>query len=76
VGPRHLNITNIEKRRYRGEAAEDEDEDAIFNLLLKHQNETFATYVRNSRNTYNIFETLVKIPEKRFKKPLQNICNI
>jgi hypothetical protein len=42
------NITNIEKRRHRGEAAKGEKEDTTSDLLLKHPNETFATYVRNS----------------------------
>jgi hypothetical protein len=46
MGSHRPNITSIKKRRrHRGEAAKGEKEDAIHNLLLKHPNETFATYV-------------------------------
>jgi len=34
-----------EKRRHRGEAAEDEEGDATPGLLLKHPNETFEIYI-------------------------------
>ena len=35
----------VEDRRHRGEAAEGEEGDATPDLLLKHPNKTFATYV-------------------------------
>ena len=43
--PHRPNITSIEKRRYRGKAAEGEKRDAIPDLLLKHPDTTLATYV-------------------------------
>jgi hypothetical protein len=45
-------------------AAEGEEGDATSDLLLKHLNETFATYVRKQlKHLQRMSETLVKMPE-------------
>jgi hypothetical protein len=65
VGPRRPNITNVEnRRRHQGEATECEKRDATFNLLLKHQNKTFATYAcKQLKHLQRTSETLVKTHE-------------
>jgi hypothetical protein len=52
------------RRRHRGEATEGEEGDATPDLLLKHSNETFATYVRKQlKHLQHMCETLVKASE-------------
>jgi hypothetical protein len=47
AGPRRPNVTSIEKRgRHQDEAAECDEGDATPDLLLKHPNKTFTTYVQ------------------------------
>jgi hypothetical protein len=36
---------DVERRRHRSEAVESEDRDATSDLLLKHPDATFGTYV-------------------------------
>ena len=44
LGNHHQGIEK--RRRHRGEIAKGEERDATPDLLLKHPNKTFATYVR------------------------------
>jgi len=47
------------RRRQRGKAAEDEERDATFNLLLKHLDATLTIYVRRQmKHLKHEFETL------------------
>jgi hypothetical protein len=63
----------LRREDIEAKATEGDEGDATPNLLLKHPNETFATYVRKElKHLQHTSETL----EKRLEKPLQNICNI
>jgi hypothetical protein len=64
-GSHRPNITSIEKRRrHQGETAEDGEGDVIPDLLLKHPNEIFATYIRKQlKHLQHKSETHVKTPE-------------
>jgi hypothetical protein len=76
TGPRRPNITSIEKRRHRGETAEDEEGDATSNLLFKHPNKAFSIYIRKQlKHLQHTSETLIKTPktlEKTIAKYMQH----